>query len=210
MPLNRKISGNDFVIGIWKIDESPEDLYNLVALPEADAARYDSFTSERRKREFLAVRCILAHLCGEIPEIKYTEWGKPSLANGSQSISISHSQEFAAVVLSRKTMGIDIESLSRNIEKVARRFLSAQELKWINRLPDAHSAEIIAWCAKEAIFKMIGHTDVEFREQITLFPFDPEKDKTFEAHFAHPAKSGKVNVNFELLENNAIVWCFNF
>lgn len=207
MPFYRKIQGNSYDIGLWKMDEPSEVLYDKIILSDSDRVRFSTFGSERRKREFLAVRNILPQLTGQNAEIEYDEHGKPFLKKCEKFISISHSQDFAAVILSDENMGIDVESVSRKIERIAARFLSVEELTWINNLADSHLTKIIAWCAKEAIYKMMGQTDVEFREQIAIQPFVPEKDKTFEARFIHPAKNAGIRVNFESAENNVVAWC---
>lgn len=207
MPFYRKISGNGYDIGLWKMEEPSEVLYDKTVLSDSDKVRYATFGNERRKSEFLAVRNILLHLAGQNVEVDYNKHGKPFLAGHNKFISISHSQDFAAVILSDVDMGIDVESVSRKIERIAARFLSTQELEWINDLTDSHLTKIIAWCAKEAIYKMMGQTDVEFREQIAIQAFNPANDSTFDAWFTHPTKNANIRANFERVENNVVVWC---
>jgi len=65
-------------------------------------------------------------------------------------------------------IGIDIERIGEKIEKVAPRVFNAPELnissenrkKWLH----------ICWSAKEALFKVIPETGIDFREHLHIVP----------------------------------------
>lgn len=65
--------------------------------------------------------------CKKLPQISYTEEGKPYFENGECSFSISHDKDLVAVVLSEEDVGIDIQSFSREKdvrENLEKRFFS--------------------------------------------------------------------------------------
>ena len=63
--------------------------------------------------------------------------------------------------------GIDIELITRNVAKAARRFLSAEELKDCMAGDQLSNKDLmLRWCAKEAVFKMVPFSDVDFASQI--------------------------------------------
>ena len=94
---------------------------------------------------------------------------KPHLLRKSGHISISHTKEWVAVAYHPfLPIGIDIERIGEKIEKVAPRVFNAPELnissenrgKWLH----------ICWSAKEALFKAIPETGIDFREHLHIVP----------------------------------------
>lgn len=156
------------LLGLWEIAESTEQLLSLYQPKNAELTNFLLFRNELRKREWLATRLLLQQLLGREPIISYDPSGKPHLTNYNGHISISHSSNYVAVSYHPEFQpGIDIESITRNIERAARRFLSPKELNdcTVNgRL--SNKDLMLRWCAKEAVFKMVPNTDVDFASQI--------------------------------------------
>lgn len=92
----------------------------------------------------------LAQILFPSSKIGHRASGAPSLilpGGGSRPwISVSHSRSLAALAVSDRPVGIDIEAPSPKLERVAERFLSPEELASIPNL-------LRAWTAKEAAFK---------------------------------------------------------
>ena len=119
-------------LGMWKIEESSDEISSRLELSEYDNARVTSFKLESRKKEYLASRLLIKELLEIQPIIKYFPSGKPFLANSDYQISISHTKGFAAVVISEKNKaGIDIEIPSKRVTKISSRFISNEEDKFI-------------------------------------------------------------------------------
>jgi 4'-phosphopantetheinyl transferase len=159
---------------IWHITETVDDLLASIQLSEEEMARFLTYTNEQRKKQWLAYRNILRHLVPEThpANLLYDNHGKPSLCAAPGFISVSHAGNYAAAVYSREQpVGIDIEQLRDRIERVKNRFLSDRELEAIN---DENQLEklYILWGAKEAIYKLHGGPDVDFRNDIYIHPFD--------------------------------------
>ncbi len=56
--------------------------------------------------------------------------GKPYLVNFDYEISLSHSYDYAAVMISKdKKVGVDIELMKEKIDLIKHKFLSVEELK---------------------------------------------------------------------------------
>ena len=124
--------------------------------------------------------------------------GKPFLHNSTQHVSISHSHELAAAIIADEVVGIDIQKVVEKIERIAERFLNAEELNFISpslyRLEQLH----VCWCAKEALYKAYGKRELDFCCHLLLDPFvyQPEGgrfkgrvnkgvyDQTFELHYS--------------------------
>lgn len=74
--------------GIWKTEESPEELLAMLPHQEVYREGMRRFTAAHRRLEWLAVRVLLYTLSGEEKEIAYHPSGKPYLADDSASLSI--------------------------------------------------------------------------------------------------------------------------
>lgn len=207
MGLSNKIETEDGLIGIWKLEESPEELLPLITLSADDERKYKAITHKNRQCEFLASRLLLNDLLNRKPEIHYDEKGKPELKNTPLNISISHSGNFACVFLSEKRIGIDIELAMRSIDRVATRFLHFEEKEHISKLNNQQLAKIIYWSAKEAIFKSSDTQGIQFNQQIRIENFDPEQDRSFFANLHLPVKSTHFQLHYLLVENNVLVYC---
>ena len=89
MPLYRKIQENGLLVGVWKTEETVEQLLALLGNISMYEKDLEHFTSDMRKYEWLAVRVLLKTLCGEEKKVVYLPSGKPYLADGSAHISLS-------------------------------------------------------------------------------------------------------------------------
>ena len=95
--------------------------------------------------------------------IRETQGGKPTLESFGQAVgfSISHTDGLVGVLLSsNSSSGIDIESLSRqvDVQKFAKRSCSDLEREWLSRhdLSDQSAAFLKLWTLKEAYLKATG------------------------------------------------------
>jgi phosphopantetheinyl transferase len=159
--------------GIWHITETSGELLSQVNLSDSERTAFDTFRHDLRKRQWLGCRALLQHLLKPFPAaVIYDRNGKPGLDSGSRHISFSHAGDYAAaVVSSNKPAGIDIEKMKDRVERVKERFLHADELAAIgheNRLEQLY----LYWCGKEALYKINGNPDVDFRNDIHIHPFD--------------------------------------
>lgn len=207
MPFIKSINEENTIAGFWKLEEPAESLLTVANLTEQERKQFESFTSERRKREFLASRILLTQMTGGTGKIVYDDRGRPSLGESSGYLSLSHSGSLAAVIISETPSGIDVEETSRSIEKIMPRFLSEAELKWIQMSADSRMAALLCWCAKEAVFKMIRQDNLDFRKHIHLDSFEVVPAGSIQAKAEYSGNSTRIILNYRFLENNAVVWC---
>lgn len=167
--LLRKIIDEHSLYAIWKITESTEELRSAISLREGEEALYRSFVAESRKKQWLAYRILVRDLLKpeEFP-VEYDSSGKPFLAGSDFHISVTHTDDLAAVIISRHAkVGIDIEKIRPRIEKVRDKFLSEEESSMIGK-ERALEQLTLAWCAKEALYKLYGRRNLDFRENIRI------------------------------------------
>ena len=79
MPLYRTYKKGDLRVGVWKVEETIDQLrskFNDFSLYESGLRK---FKAEKRQLEWLAVRILLKELLGEEKVIDYLPSGKPLL-----------------------------------------------------------------------------------------------------------------------------------
>ena len=153
---------------IWEINESLQDLKSKVILSEDSLKLLNQKNSENQKKQFLAIRNIFKLLSIEDNEVKYGKVGKPIFSQ-NKTLSISHSGNYAAVIISDHTVGIDIEKISDKAKKIKDKFLQI-ELNYPQELNNQIS--LVYWNIKESIYKAVGITGIDFKKNILALPLD--------------------------------------
>ena len=158
---------------LWKIEESVQELCELVILNSKEQQEYAHITHVKKQKEWLAARLCLRRLLinlGYTPSPLYKNtYGQPILATYNVHISISHCKEFALVALSQNNpIGIDIEQSHRKLRTIQHKFLNEVETKDAN---SDLSKLCIYWCAKEAIYKTLGGNNISLKNSIYIYPF---------------------------------------
>lgn len=171
MPVVCKVVGDDILLGLWKITESTDDLLELYSEDGAGDAPPVEFKSESRYSEWLASRLLARNLLGENVSISNDGNGKPFISGSSLCISLSHTKGYAAVAVSNKAVGIDIELRKRNALAARERFMNIMEIN-SNYSFDENTTALLHWSAKEALFKVVGNLGGNFKNNITVQPFE--------------------------------------
>jgi len=174
MPLYKEFKIGDIDVAVWKITETTEELSFLVA--SECAAEAGQMKSCSRRQERLAVRVLLARLCGSTARIVYDECGKPSLAGADGFISISHTRGYALLAHSlSQPFGVDMELSSRDASVAARKFMKESDVASLS--PEtANKAMLIHWCVCEALFKLVGNVGGTYRDNVSLSSPFPASD----------------------------------
>lgn len=155
-------------MAIWRIEE-PESFF----LEKVPLKR--DVTHPYKRLQHLAGRYLLPLLFPDFPleEILVADTRKPFLADEQYHFSISHCGNFAAaIVSSNQRVGIDIELVTPRIEKISHKFLSPEEIHFLQQWQvfDKLQLELktVIWSAKEAMFKWYSDGQVDFREHMQL------------------------------------------
>ena len=155
-------------IGIWRIEEEEHFFIQQLAISSTDERLIQRKHSKTRL-EWLAGRFLL-HEMSNGKTCQVDEYGKPFLMNSPMNVSISHSGEFAAVVLDNATVGIDIQKITPRIKRIAHKFMRSEEQECLNELDFLEHLHVF-WGAKEALYKAYGKKKLDFREHIIVEPF---------------------------------------
>lgn len=174
MPLFKEFKIGDIDVAVWKITETTEELSSLVA-PECTAEAVHMKSCSRRQ-EWLAVRVLLARLCGKDARIVYDDCGKPFLVGADGFISISHTRDYVLLAHSFSApFGVDMELSSRDASVVARKFMKEPDVASLS--PEtANKALLIRWCVCEALFKLVGNVGGTYKDNVLLLSPFPAPD----------------------------------
>ena len=203
--IEKRLSGS--IIAVWEITETEEMLMQYA--PDTNHA-LDDFTpvaNPQRRLERLAVRALLNNVTGEKVYLRHNNNGRPFLANRTANISISHTKGFAAIIYNEeKTVGIDIEYLSRDFSTVEKKALSDKERKYLS---DEHRnlQLCILWCAKEVVYKCVEENGIDFARQIFIEKFIPERKGTLTAVYTdNDDLETKFELHYKTIDDYLIVW----
>ncbi len=198
---------NEAEIGVWKITETEAELKELSSTPSDEMEEISFIRSESLRKQRLAVRALLNTMFDEKVYLSHHDNGKPYIENNPISISITHTENFVAVILhENEDVGIDIESLDRDFSAVEKKALSEDE---IEDLEDEKRNEQLAiyWCAKEAIFKLLSVYNLDFAEQIEIERFRPKGEGELEAVFINKdEEEEEFELEYITFERHVLVW----
>lgn len=191
------------LIGVWKIEESREQLLAMLSC-QGWVAHISSIKSESRVLEILAARILLKELIGEEKEVYYTNSGKPFLTDKSFHISVSHTKGYVAVAVNKeKGIGLDIEQISEKIKRVQSRIVSDKE--YID--PQNELIHLLLhWSAKEAMFKFIDREGVNFLDNLFVDKFTPAQEGYFCASETRTKERNRFKACYQI-ENEFIIVC---
>lgn len=193
------------LLGVWKIEESSGELLSLLEQSAEYLPFLQRMRTEKRRREWLASRVLLKELAGQELSIAYHEDGAPYLPDSPFSISISHTDGFAAVQLQEQAVGVDIEYRSNRVIKIRSRFMSPEEYASIDA---DHEAEhlLIYWCAKEALFKLIREQDVDFIKHLHVEPFAYSSSGEIKVLETRTSERRSFTLNYEVFPDYVLVY----
>ena len=207
MPLHKIIQHDSTTsILIWNITETLKELEAQVVLQPSNIARISTMKSEIHQRAFLSVRKLLQEINLSDADLYYDSLGKPHLKTKNSiqlEISITHSHQFAAIIVSTKKVGIDLELQREKIIAIANKF-SVEKLSTKNQSKYIRKLTVI-WGAKEAIFKIKNLKGISFKDHIFVKPFKLKNNKAT-AILNFNDVTEKFHVHFQEVENYTLVY----
>lgn len=129
-------------------------------------------------------------------DIKLTANNKPEYADKNIHFNLSHTGDYVVCAISENAVGVDIEHTRKNYLKVARRFFTDNECRWIG---EDENRFLRIWTLKEAYSKYTGQgialtiSDTEFRYE--------KNDKGEDIINGYINKDKITNINIVQLNN---------
>ena len=204
----RKTLDNKAEVSVWKITETEEELMRLSSVPTDEMEEISLIRNENMRKQRLAVRALLNEVFEDKVYLSHHDNGKPFLENCITNISITHTDRYVAIITHQEEdLGIDMESVDRDFSAVREKALSEDEKDDLDEDDRLNEQLALYWCAKEAIFKRMSQSKVDFAGQIRVKRFNPKDEGELEATFIH--KDG-YEEDFELgymtFDRHVLVW----
>ena len=204
----RKTLDNKAEVSVWKITETEEELMRLSSVPTDEMEEISLIRNENMRKQRLAVRALLNEVFEDKVYLSHHDNGKPFLENCITNISITHTDRYVAIITHQEEdLGIDMESVDRDFSAVMEKALSEDEKDDLDEDDRLNEQLALYWCAKEAIFKRMSQSKVDFAEQIRVKRFNPKDEGELEATFIH--KDGyeeEFELGYITFDRHVLVW----
>ena len=176
-------------LAIWKMSESLEELLqSRLVIPK-------NLNRNKRQKEWVCSRLLLKQIFPNTT-INYNQYGAPTLSNGS-AVSISHSHDYCAILVSNQTAAIDLEFISTKADRLKGQFITKKEEELITEI----ETSTLIWCAKECLFKIHQQGNIVFKDDLIVKKIN---DKFIETSLKNTA----YTLHFEKFENYFLVYYF--
>lgn len=184
MPLLHDFSNKHATILLWQYEAHDELDANLLIEPE-NRARVEQYLP-KKMAEYLMIRQMLKNTLPD-HKILYRTIGQPYLFPKDAFISITHSFPLAALAISKKRIGIDVERVNEKIIRIKEKFLFESEYSWIPKEKEAEYLTVI-WVIKEALYKLHPSKYWSLKKHYEVLPFCIEHTeaiscRVFDDHF---------------------------
>lgn len=206
MPLFTKIEDQNAIMGIWKSTEPLAELEAQYVIKPSEQETYAAFRNDRRRKEWLTVRLLLKELLGRDTEICYRDSGKPYLKDQSYCISITHTIGYVGIRLASHPVALDMEYHSERVLRLIDRFVSKQEMKYIDPDNPIDSALVI-WSAKESLFKLFDFHDVLFDKHLFISNLKPGRGGRFRGTIVKDGFKAEVRLTYKIFDELILVYC---
>jgi phosphopantetheinyl transferase (holo-ACP synthase) len=196
-------------LGIWNITESIDELFKYLYLNKEEFATLDSFKSEKRKKQWMSYRALIRSIVQSdfIYRIYYDDNNKPYLVNPPRAISVSHTDNYSAVLINENVSeirGLDIEKISDKALRNKNKFLSDSEINLL--LPeDLNFYSTLLWSAKEAVYKKINLPNIFLKSNIKIENIDIDKN-TINTKFINNDFISEINVLWSIYDSIVITY----
>ena len=204
MPLYKTITPNNFTtVYVWKIEDSLQKLSEGINLTEHSTKRLASMKSEIHQRGFLSIRHLLKAAGYTDFNLFYSENGKPHLTD-KKHISITHSFNYSAIIISDVEVGIDMEKNREKIKIIQDKFVNF-ERGFIHEDDDYIEQLTVIWGAKESLYKIYPYGGLTFKNDIDINSFEIKNGKTT-GYIKATDWFKYYNIYFEVINGYSLVY----
>lgn len=211
MPLVYQQNINEVTrLGVWHLAEAENFFLNRVSLQK-------TITHPHKRLQHLAGRYLLTELYEDFPLslIEIADTKKPFLPNEAYHFSISHCEDYAAVMVSPvHRVGVDIEVVSEKVSLIKNKFLSPEEhllLADIHNTSSAYSynqLHTMCWSIKESMFKWYGLGSVDFKNHLHIDAINIIANEFSATCRFTKGESIAIRAHGLLFNNNVLSWLY--
>jgi len=183
-------------LAIWHVTEPLDKLtesYFNQSDKAADLTTFSNIKLDKIKKQWLATRLALREISSIDADIVYDEHGAPWIEIDDWELSISHSADWVAVLLSKSSLiGVDLQSYNSKITNIAKKFTNTEEYNlWLENGNTDYLHAL--WTVKESVYKAFKHTQ-PFKK-IKVFPRWPLTSSLIDCKVERGNKTYQFKVN---------------
>lgn len=188
---------------LWKVEETPVWFREHLSLSKGLWHDFHQISAQNVRVQWLASRFALQQVA-KVPELELRKdhFGKPHLANDHRFMSISHCQGYAAAIAAEAPVGIDVELVSPRVQRIKDRFLSEKEQQILG---PTDAALMLAWSAKESVYKMHGEKKLLFKEQMLIEGKDADVCELY-IRLLLPTTEQHLRVRYQFINDCVLSW----
>lgn len=155
---------------LWQADEELDWFKEQLDLVPSLWVEYDSLANQAIRNRWLASRYAVQQVSQQSPlDVIKDQSGRPFLGVERKPLSLSHCEGFVAAIHADVSVGIDVERISSRVQKIKNYFMRDEEL---DLLGEENEALILAWSAKESIYKWFGEKHLGYKSQLCIRSID--------------------------------------
>ena len=155
---------------LWQAEEESDWFMEHLDLVSGLWEEYESLVNDSIRHRWLASRFAVQQVSQQTPlELIKDPSGRPFLGVERKPLSLSHCEGFVAAIHSDVSVGIDVERISSRVQKIKNYFMRDEEL---DLLGEENEALILAWSAKESIYKWLGEKHLGYKSQLCIRSID--------------------------------------
>jgi 4'-phosphopantetheinyl transferase len=154
----------------WQAGEESDWFKEQLDLAPDLWLEYESLGNETIRHRWLASRYAVQQISRLCPlNVIKDQSGRPYLGIERKPLSLSHCEGFVAAIQSDVSVGIDVERISSRVQKIKNYFMRNEEL---DLLGVENERLILAWSAKESIYKWFGEKHLGYKSQLWIRTID--------------------------------------
>ena len=155
---------------LWQADEELDWFKEQLDLVPSLWVEYDFLANQAIRHRWLASRYAVLQVSQVSPlDVMKDPSGRPFLGVERKPLSLSHCEGFVAAIHADVSVGIDVERISSRVQKIKNYFMRDEEL---DLLGEENEALILAWSAKESIYKWFGEKHLGYKSQLCIRSID--------------------------------------
>jgi len=162
MPIIKVKKTKEYIYAIWKITENNETLLQELNPNQLEIRQLNKISHLERKSQSIAAKLTLNKLAQKKITILYKN--QIPYCKKYSNISISHSDSYSIVLISKKNIGIDLQKEKEKLKNIKIKFLNEKEKNINYSINELH----YIWTSKEAIYKTLKGLKCSFKENIFL------------------------------------------
>jgi phosphopantetheinyl transferase len=155
---------------LWNAEEELVWFKDQLDLSPSLWKEYDSLVNDTIRYRWLASRYAVQQVSQQSPlELIKDHLGRPYLGVERKPLSLSHCDGFVAAIHADVSVGIDVERISSRAQKIKNYILREEELRLLG---EENEALILAWSAKESLYKWFGEKHLGYKSQLCIRSID--------------------------------------